>query len=280
MDNFINKLKCEKITLEESFNYSFDILKINRKKFLVPLLLLTGIYILASIFRVFITKENDTGNFYLIMYTLIVAFVGYVIYAGIKIEVTNFIENGQKIDNPINSGSRVMKKVIICGILYYAILILIGTIAGFFIAFSILLATTSKMAAIFFLSIVTIIMVVVITFIFIKLSFFQNIYYVRNLDLVSSFRYSVHIIKGYFIKVLLTKIVFLILNLILSVPIFLINVFMIPSKNIYFIIIGIVIQGIVYLLMFFFNFIAVFIISLFYLNAEYLDLKVVKDNNN
>ena len=55
---------------------------------------------------------------------------------------------------------------------------------------------------------------------------------------------------------------------------------MIPSKNIYFIIIGIVIQGIVYLLMFFFNFIAVFIISLFYLNAEYLDLKVVKDNNN
>ena len=136
------------------------------------------------------------------------------------------------------------------------------------------------MAAIFFLSIVTIIMVVVITFIFIKLSFFQNIYYVRNLDLVSSFRYSVHIIKGYFIKVLLTKIVFLILNLILSVPIFLINVFMIPSKNIYFIIIGIVIQGIVYLLMFFFNFIAVFIISLFYLNAEYLDLKVVKDNNN
>lgn len=280
MENFIRTLKHKKITLEESFNYSFDILKINKKKFLLPLLVLTGFYVIASIFRIFITSENDMGNFYLLLYTLLSSFVGSIIYAGMRIELTNFIENGQKIDNPINSGGRVIKKVIIFEFIYFIILILLGIIASFFIAVGILIAAVSKGAAVLFISIITLVILMAAIFIFTKLSFFQNIYYVRNLDLVSSFKYSIHIIKGYFMKVLFTKIIFSILFLILSVPIIMVNVFAIPSKNIYFIIIGIVIQAIVYLFIFFFNFITVFIISLFYLNAEYLDLKVAKDNNN
>ena len=72
MDNFINKLKYEKITLEDSFNYSFDILKTNINKFILPIILLCCLNTVAAVLRIFATESNSS---FLLLYTMIISFI-------------------------------------------------------------------------------------------------------------------------------------------------------------------------------------------------------------
>ena len=270
MDNFINKLKYEKITLEDSFNYSFDILKTNINKFILPIILLFCLNTVAAIFRIFVQENNSS---FLLLYTMIVSFISAIIYAGLRIELTSFIENEKKINNPVASGKKAIWKILLIAAIYLLISILIGIIAGVFMAFVMLIAKVSQKAATFLIILGSVVFLALIIYIVIKLAFFQNIYYVRNLDLISSFKYSLHIIKGYFVQVFMTKLIFISFIIILYLPIFFGNFLAVMSKDLFLIIIGLIIQSIFYLIMSVFIFLSVFVISLFYLNAEYLDLK-------
>ena len=270
MDNFINKLKYEKITLEDSFNYSFDILKTNINKFILPIILLCCLNTVAAVLRIFATESNSS---FLLLYTMIISFISSIIYAGLRIELTSFIENEKQINNPVTSGKKVIGKILLIVLIYLLISIFIGIVAGGFMVFITLIASASREIAIFLAVLAIIIFLALIFYIVIKLAFFQNVYYVRNLDLISSLKYSLHIIKGYFMKIFMTKLIFIFFIIILYLPIVFGNFLAVGSKDIFLIIIGLIIQSIFYLVMSVFIFLSVFVISLFYLNAEYLDLK-------
>ena len=277
MEKFILRPGEKSLTMEDAFNWSFEILKSNIKT-LFPSLVILIILRLGS--RMFFSKEDTFfWNMLILSYSGLSSFISTIIYNGLRIEISDYIEKGKKLGSPFASGKKIWQKIVFIALLYFTFLFAVGVLAGIFIIFLAIIGNISVYLAVCCGIAVCIAGVAGIIFLKVRLAFFQNIYYVRKLGVVKSVLYSFHITKNYFTKIFMTNIIFwfilFILEIILTFSSF-INFF---SKNVWLIIAAVTVQSIICFLISFLINVKVGIISLFYLNAEYTDLQTEEENN-
>ena len=95
MEKFMSGPGKKSLTMEDAFNWSFEILKQNIKT-LFPSLVILMILKIGS--RMFFGKEDTFfWNMLILSYGGLSAFVSSIIYAGLRLEISDYIENEKKI---------------------------------------------------------------------------------------------------------------------------------------------------------------------------------------
>ncbi|MCP1225458.1 hypothetical protein [Sebaldella sp. S0638] len=277
MEKFILRLGKKSLTMEDAFNWSFEILKSNIKT-LFPSLVILMILRLGS--RMFFGKEDTFfWNILILSYGGLSSFISSVIYTGLRVEISDYIEKEKKLRSSFASGRKLWQKIIFIALLYFTFLFTAGVIMGIFILFLTIIGNVSMFLAVCCGIAALTAGIAGVIFFKVRLAFFQNIYYVRKLGVVKSILYSFHITKNYFIKIFLTNIIFWFLVFILEIMLTFSSFINFFSKNIWLVIVTVIAQSIICFVISFLINVKVGIISLFYLNAEYKDLQTEEENN-
>ena len=277
MEKFMSGPGEKSLTMEDAFNWSFEILKRNIKTLFPSLVILM---ILKTGSRMFLGKEDTFfWNMLILSYGGLSAFVSSIIYAGLRLEISDYIENEKKIESPFASGKKLWQRIIFIALLYFTFLFVAGVSMGIFILFLTIIGHASVFLAVCAGLTACVAGVAALIFFKVRFAFFQNIYYVRKLGVVKSFLYSFHISKKYFAKIFLTDIIFWFLVFILEIMLTFSNFINFFSKNMPLVLITVIIQSIICFVISFLICVKTSIISLFYLNAEYKDLQPEKENN-
>ena len=120
MEKFISGPGRKPLTMEDAFNWSFEILKLNIKT-LFPSLVILMILKLGS--RMFFNKEDTFfWNMLILAYSGLSAFISLIIYSGLRVEISDYIENGKKIESPFASGKKLWQRIIFIALLYFTFL--------------------------------------------------------------------------------------------------------------------------------------------------------------
>ena len=277
MEKFILRPGKKSLTMEDAFNWSFEILKSNIKT-LFPSLVILMILRLGS--RMFFGKEDTFfWNILILSYSGLSSFISSIIYTGLRVEISDYIEKEKKLGSPFTSGRKLWQKIIFIALLYFTFLFTAGVIMGIFILFLTIIGNVSMFLAVCCGIAALAAGIAGVIFLKVRLAFFQNIYYVRKLGVVKSILYSFHITKNYFIKIFLTNIIFWFLVFILEIMLTFSSFINFFSKNIWLVIVTVIAQSIICFVISFLINVKVGIISLFYLNAEYKDLQTEEENN-
>ena len=277
MEKFILRPGKKSLTMEDAFNWSFEILKSNIKT-LFPSLVILMILRLGS--RMFFGKEDTFfWNILILSYGGLSSFISLIIYTGLRVEISDYIEKEKKLESPFTSGRKLWQKIIFIALLYFTFLFTAGVIMGIFILFLTIIGNVSMFLAVCCGIAALAAGIAGVIFLKVRLAFFQNIYYVRKLGVVKSILYSFHITKNYFIKIFLTNIIFWFLVFILEIMLTFSSFINFFSKNIWLVIVTVIAQSIICFVISFLINVKVSIISLFYLNAEYKDLQTEEENN-
>ena len=277
MEKFISGPGRKSLTIEDAFNWSFEILKLNIKT-LFPSLVILMILKLGS--RMFFNKEDTFfWNMLILSYSGLSSFISLIIYSGLRVEISDYIEKGKKIESPFASGKKLWQRIIFIALLYFTFLFVAGVSMGIFILFLTMIGHISILVAVYAGLAACIAGAAAYIFLRVRLAFFQNIYYVRKLGVVKSLLYSLHITKNYFTKIFLTDIIFWFLIFILEIILTFSNFINFFSKNLLLVIIIVITQSIISFMISFLFCVKTGVISLFYLNAEYKDLQPEEENN-
>jgi hypothetical protein len=275
MEKFMQKPGEKSVTMEDAFNWSFEILKSNLK-ILFPSLVILIMLKIGS--RMFFYKENTFfWNMLLLFYGGFSSFISAIIYAGLRVAISDYVEKGNKITSLFAHGKKLLQRIIFLFLLYFTFLFVIGVFIGIFLIFLTLIGHINIGFAVFTGILAGIAGVAALIYLSVKLSFFQNIYYVRKLGFVKSVLYSFHTTKGYFSKVFLTNIIFFFMIFILETMLSFSGYINYFSKNIWLIIITVAVQCIICFIIFFLINTKIGVISLLYLNAEYRDLQLEEE---
>ena len=215
MEKFISGPGRKSLTIEDAFNWSFEILKLNIKT-LFPSLVILMILKLGS--RMFFNKEDTFfWNMLILSYSGLSSFISLIIYSGLRVEISDYIEKGKKIESPFASGKKLWQRIIFIALLYFTFLFVAGVSMGIFILFLTMIGHISILLAVYTGLAACVAGAAACIFLKVRLAFFQNIYYVRKLGVVKSLLYSLHITKNYFTKIFLTDIIFWFLIFILEI---------------------------------------------------------------
>lgn len=276
MKKIVQELKYKEIALENVFNWSFDILKLNVSK-IIPSIILIIILGIGS--KIFVSSQNDFySKLFAISYGTLEYFTAAVVYAGLMIGVTNLVENSE-ISGPFNLGKKIFPKIFFYSTLYFTFIFFIGLVIGVLYLFLMFTNYLNLWNTGFLAVIICFLILALLIFLNIKLSFLKNIYYTRGLGIAESIKYSFHSSKGYTGRLLITKIIFYFIFFLLNIALVFSGFINLISENIWISILGILIQAVLYFIVVYLMSIKVYVISLFYLNAEYNDLKISEKNN-
>ena len=271
MEKFMLRPGKKSLTMEDAFNWSFEILKSNIKT-LFPSLVILMILKLGS--RMFLNKEDTFfWNMLILFYSGLSGFISSIIYTGLRVEISDYIENEKKIESPFASGKKLWQRIIFIALLYFTFLFVTGVSMGIFILFLTMIGHISVFLAVCTGIAAGVAGIVAVIYLKVRLAFFQNIYYVRKLGVVKSVLYSFYITKNYFIKIFLANIIFWFLVFMLEIILTLSSFINFFSRNIWLVIATVIIQSIICFMISFLMNVKVGVITLFYLNAEYSDLQ-------
>ena len=277
MEKFMSGPGKKSLTMENAFNWSFEILKQNIKTLFPSLVILMILKIGSGMF--FGKEDTFFWNMLILSYGGLNAFVSSIIYAGLRVEISDYIENEKKIESPFASGKKLWQRIIFIALLYFTFLFVAGVSMGIFILFLTIIGHASVFLAVCAGLAACAAGIAALVFLKVRLAFFQNIYYVRKLGVVKSLSYSLHISKKYFFKIFLTDIIFWFLVFMLEIILTFSNFINFFSKNMLLVLITVIIQSIICFVISFLICVKTGIISLFYLNAEYKDLQPEEENN-
>ncbi len=259
-ENYLkNLLSQDYLSIMEYFDTSYNLFcnfikdKKNTSLWIVYILISTVLSVLASFI--------NTGNsIFLASFVNILFSTFFIRKIQNRIVVTKIETDSEEIKT-----GKLISKIII----YYLIWILGIVIASIFATIiSLLLSIISPQ-----LSIVGVFIVILI--ILLNLLYFNNLYFLRNIGIVDSLKYSFYLCKNNRFRIILPFVIIYILGILIGIPISLLLT--ISGNLVEFKIILLIITCILKSLIVIFSLI---VSSIIFLNVEYMDLKKVKSHTN
>ncbi len=285
MDSIRNILGFKHLEIDDYFNFTFEIFKdlVKQNK------LLMGALILIS-FLIAVSSENSKGftkileflessNLKILEQMWLFSLLTMTMSVIYFVTITFFLKKTSlllKDDHTLEPMVLITKSIKISSVIFVFAIVLLAIfsigwiilIISYFIMTGVQEITTENLRSFSGVNLfICTLGIVFFIFIIANILYFPQAYLLRRITIYEAFKYNLHLCKGNRLKIIFPLLLLIILRVLLSLPMNILSITMIFSSFKY------LIMGISSIILPIFDMFTVILISVIYLNVEYVDLK-------